>query len=318
MFDKWGKYEVNSIYTDFRSDVIAAGIVENGFDIDKVLILRSDAKSHRTDKEIESIEFKPDYEGDNDNVLVIKTNRYGIYDNLPEGIFHSADGLSQNSKEAIVESIRRQNEQEFFIRRFFSLFEAEVERSRTDIRLVELRYDRPGKHRNFVNSMLPFWPAIRIMDTQTAVLFTRTVPYLSDIRNSYTKTARAIATIMGYDVKIETEMREVKQAVKYPRLSVMRLGVNSILKGKYHEMVAVVKFQPNRESLHRMLPGMDKRVVAEALLEIFMPQNVNCEIRITSKPEDCTSRFGDNNEPCILGVNFRLGTRNSKRINEQE
>lgn len=306
MLDKWGKYEVNGLYTDFRSDVIAAGVVENGFDIDKVLILRGDARSHRAGKEVESVELKPDHERDAENVLIIKTNRYGIYDNLPEGIFHCVDGLNRNSKEAIIENIRKQNEQEFFIRRFFSLFEAEVERSRTDIRLVELRYDRTGKHRNFVDTMLPFWPAIRIMDTQTAVLFTRTVPYISDIRNSYRQIAQAIGTIMGFEVRIKMKTKECENVIKYPRLNAMRLGKNFILKGKYLETIAVVEIEPDRESLCRMIPGGDKRTIAEMLLEIFMPQNVHREIRITPREEDYTSRIGDKSLPFILGVNARL------------
>lgn len=320
MFDRWKNYEVNSIYTDFRDDVIAAGVVENGFDIDRILILRGDSASRQTDKEIESIEYNPNYKGkgNDSGTLIIRTNRYGIYDNLPEGVFYPANGLNKNSKEAIIKSIRRQNKEEFLIRRFFSLFEVEVERNRIQIRQSELRYDRPCIHRNFVDTMLPFWPAIKIMDIKTAILFVGTVPYLSEIRNSYTRIARALSTIMGYRISIKTTTRESKQRIKHPRLGLMRLGMNAVLKSNAVETVAIVELQPDRESLRELLPGMSKYIIAETLLDIFMPQRIAWELRIVPTAEDHTARPGNKNHPCILGVNARLSPSRTSTMREDQ
>lgn len=309
MFEKKDLQGVNRLYTDFRGDVIAAGAVDNGFEADKVIVLRRSGTEHQTDKEIDSVEYKLDYEGNGNDVLLLKTNRRGIYDNLPEGVFHTSLGLRNQSKETIVNDIRRQHKDEFHIRRFFSLYEAEVERVRVDVRLAELRYDRPNKHRSFVDTLSRFWPTIRQMDTQTAVLFARSIPHLSDIRNRYGDIARAMTTIIGQPIRITLEQQRQPYPLKYPRLGAMRLGVNSVLRGNLSEPCAVVTIKPAAQAVKAFLPQAARYRIVEALLEIFMPEGVNYWIVVRPERPAYTSRVGDRTAPAYLGVNARLKVR---------
>lgn len=308
LFDKRDMDNVNRIYTDFRSDVVAAGLVEHGFDIDKILILRRQGDPQDKGKEIKSIEYKKDYEREGENVLTIKTSRRGIYDSLPEGLFHSTAAGKTKSKESIIAGMRRQQEEEFFVRRFFSLFETEAERTRIDIQLIELYYDRPGEHRTFVDTMLPFWPIIKLMEPQTAILFMRMVPYIPEIRNSFGNIAEALSIITGHSVNIELEYRPKKTEIELPRLGHMRLGINSILKGSVYETIpdAVVFIEPQKDKIDELLPGNRKRQIVENILKIFMPANISFEIIIKPEAEKYSCRLGDRKNPCYLGVNAKF------------
>ncbi len=300
-FDKKDTEGINGLYTDFRSDVVAATVVDNGFDADNVIVLRRRGSERQTDKEVDSVEYKPDYEGNGNDVLLIKTNRRGIYDNLPEGLFHTPSSLRNRSKEKIISNIRSQHRDEFYIRRFFSLYEAEVEHSRIDIRLTELRYDRPARHRARVDTLGHFWPVIGRMDSLTAILFVRTIPSISEIRNSYTQIARALGTILGYPIRIVIENRAVRADMNFPRLGTMRLGVDSVLKGAQNRPHARVIIQAPREAINGLVPSGKTRDVVETLLGIYLPDEVTPVVEIRPEMVVYTSRFGGR-----LGVNTKL------------
>lgn len=308
MLDKRDMENVNRIHTDFRSDVIAAGLAEHGFDMDKIFVLRRQGDFRDMGKEIKTVDYKQDYEEGGGHILSIKTNLRGIYDKLPEGLFHSSETGKAKSKESVIEGMRKQQEEEFFVRRFFSLFETEVERTRIDIQLIEMRYDRPERHRSLVDTMLPFWPVIKQMDLRTAVLFIRTIPYITKIRDSFGNIAEALSIIMGYDIRIELENRAKKPEVEYPKLNEVRLGVNSVLKGVMYDTDpdAVVYVEPAGHDIKDMLPGGGKRMIAEALMDIFMPADTDYEIVVRTVPENHTCRMGDRNTPCYLGINAKL------------
>ena len=298
---------INGIYSDFKSSIIAAGLVEQGFDVDKILILREQAGSSSAGKEIVSVEYKEI--GDGSKRLIFQTNREGIYDRLPEGLFHApASAKRARSKEAILAEIRRQNEEEMFIRRFFSLFETEIERTRIDIELSELKYDKPETSRAFVDTMLPYWPVIRLMELQTAILFVRTLPLIASIRSSYDRIAGVIASIVGYPVEIELRQRRKKPEIGFPRLSGMKLGVNAVLGGEFYDVRpdAVIKITPANAKIGEYLPGRVGRRVLEALAWEFMPAGVDFSIRVIAEPQENPLRLGDAANPCYLGVNTFL------------
>lgn len=311
MFDEKDTASINSLYTDYRSDVVAAAVIDGGFDADNVIVRRRGSRERQTDKEVYSASYKPDYEGDGTYKLFIQTNRRGIYDNLPEGLFHTPSSLKDRSREKIIGNIRRQRKNEQDVRKFFSLYESEVEHSRIDIRLTELRYDRPNKHRIRVDTLGHFWPVISRMDSMTAVLFVRTIPYVSEIRNSYAKIAKALTMTLGYSVRIVVENKPVRPEMKFPRLGAMRLGVNSALKGARGHVFARVIVQAPEKALDGLVPAGDMRGVVETLLDIYMPDKVAYSIEIRPEKSVYTSRLGGR-----LGMNTKL--KDSKQHESQE
>jgi hypothetical protein len=308
MFDKRDTREVNTLSTDYLSVAIAAILVDDGFDADKVVVLRRSGAERQTDKEVVSVEYKPDYEGDGSDILLIKTNLRGIYDNLPEGIFHTPSSLKDRSKEKIIEGFRHQRRDEFYVRRFFSPYEAEVERRRLDIRLAELRYDRPTKHSDRVNTIGHFWPVIRQMDPLTATLFVSVIPHIEEIRGRYAKIARMMTMLLGYPVRIERENRRMLPNAKFSRLGTMRSRIDSVLKGTQGLYFVRMIIEPPKKAIDSLVPSGTVRGVVETLLNTgLLPGWVEYEVVLKPEEEACTNRFGGR-----LGIDMKL--KNTDRI----
>ncbi|MDR1098298.1 MAG: hypothetical protein LBL57_09220 [Tannerella sp.] len=301
---------INTVHTDFRSDVIAAGLAEEGFDLDSLLVLRREAATGESGKEIAGVEFREDADGK--EMLVIKTSRRGIYDNLPEGLFHSFHTHSSRKAGmgAVVEEMRKNSRTEFYVRLFFSLFEAETERSRICIQLAGLRYDKPERFRSFADTLLPFWPVIRLMDIRTACIFSRMIPFIPSIRNSFQGTAEALSLITGQPVRIRLKRTYRQPRVKPARLGEAVTGINAVLNGKYCSAMpdAFIHIALRGEKYVReYLPGAAGRIIVEKLSEIFIPAKTQFEVCVTS-PGD-SARLGDREHPCFLGVNTVLKSK---------
>src|SRR4028118_650953 len=72
---------------DFRAEVTAAEIAELGTQADRILILMIGAMKRPHQMDIVSIEEELS-KHDHKEYVIVKTPREGIYDMLPEGLFH--------------------------------------------------------------------------------------------------------------------------------------------------------------------------------------------------------------------------------------
>lgn len=311
------KESVNGLYTDFRSDVTAAAMVDNDIEADSILVLRRRSKSRRTDKEIDDITRRRDHENGG-GIIEIRTNRPGIYDNLPEYLFHSGLELKQYSRESVMESLHGEQKAEDDARRLFSLFEAEIEHVRMELCLKELRHDRPVKHRASSLTVGIFWPVVQNMDLQTAILFTHAIQYMKNIRGSEKDIAFTLAAITGLSVAIKPGNNSAVETMKSSRLATVKLGVNSVLKqnSPAKNMDALVTV--GEKSLLTMLSGGATRRIMEGLLELFISNESGCRLQLRPLSEAFNSHIGKPDRPCLLGINARLGVKLRMRENERE
>jgi hypothetical protein len=77
----------NSPTTDFKAEIIAASLIEQGYDPSRILLIREGSFKRGFSKDIEEVSLHFSAQ-DLSDYLHIKTNRESIYDILPEGIFH--------------------------------------------------------------------------------------------------------------------------------------------------------------------------------------------------------------------------------------
>jgi hypothetical protein len=314
MFNQEDGKRVNGLYTDFRGDVIAAGMVDNGIDEDRLVIFRQNGDASMTDKDIDIIDRLPDMNGKEEDSIMIRTNRPGIYDRLPEALFHSGAGPGNCNRDSILETFRRQHREEAFARKFFSLYETEIDRSRIDLSLAELGYDRPGKYRASANTLGRLWPVIRLMDSRTAILFCRTLPHFYRIRNRYAQIAAAMSLITGFSVSIRLHRKKTALPVKNLSLGNMKLGSTSTLRGHQTENYAAVRINASsEEAIRNLLPGASGRLIIDTLLEMLMSVDIPYETILRQQSEVSVSRLGDRMHPCLPGVNAKLKKKEKEK-----
>lgn len=119
----------NTMDTDFKAELYGALLSEAGFDTAQIMMVRDGNNLSNVSKDIRSVKHRNHVGIAEGAYIELKTNRRGIYDSLPEGLFHEAlfPGKVKDLG-LILEEMQQHRNEEFFIRRFFSLLESEVDK----------------------------------------------------------------------------------------------------------------------------------------------------------------------------------------------
>lgn len=196
---------INQGMSDYRAELIAALLLEQGLSMEELLIIRDGAGKRGVAKDIASVQYGR-YKN-TDTSLVIHTRRRGLYDQLPEGLFHrTSPSPGQRSKERILADMNRQRAEEFFIRNYFRLFETEADAHRVLSQQLELHYDRKNEYPEYVSVFKQYWPILKDMEISKAVLFMKLIPVLPEIRLSKTRIAKAVEIILDIPVRIKSRV----------------------------------------------------------------------------------------------------------------
>ena len=229
---KWeGVDRVNLLETDFRAETLSAALIEEGYDPDKIHIVRQGGAKRGFAKDIEEINLRFS-EYDLEDYLEIKSNKSGIYDNLPEGVFHqSARKKLNQDKEEIIDEIKEHRLEEFYARKFFQLFEVESDYALTLAYLYEIRYDKKISNSNYTDIFTVYWPVLKLLKPEQRVLFMHTIPYLHQIRNNHEEIEKNMSILLEVPVKIENIKLPAKTADSFfeSNLNKSRLGKDLVL-----------------------------------------------------------------------------------------
>lgn len=109
----------NTLNTDYRVEVAALNLLKYYNEIDHIYINRLGSNNKSFNKDIENIQSEINHLGD--IVVSIDTYREGIYDYLPEGLFHPLSlGGKKSNIDSIIKQIQKQKKVEADARKFFS------------------------------------------------------------------------------------------------------------------------------------------------------------------------------------------------------
>lgn len=220
----------NSPDTDYKAEVIAAGLLEKGVPADQVCILRKGDSERSFSKDISAI--RVEHLLQEKEYLAIYTNRQGFYDNLPERLFHPSSGAPfRKGKAEILEEMERHRAEEKKVREFFRPFEVAINSALVDIQLVERKIDKKQTNRNFVDMFGAFWPVLRLLPLERAILCMEVIATLAN----FTPTLKFASELMSLLLDVPVNIRMTKSTVtrlerkKIPPLGKMRLGIDMIL-----------------------------------------------------------------------------------------
>lgn len=298
----------NTLHSDFKAEVVAAHLIEQGYDPANILIARQGADKRGYGKDIEEVSLFY-AESDQSDYLQIISNRESIYDILPEGIFHQTLSRKVNKdKEEMIDEIKIHREEEFFARKFFRLFEIEIDNLLTDIALLEMKFDKRISHPNYVQIFRAFWPVMDLFRREQAVLFLHTIPILHKIRNSFTAIDESLTLILNVPVHIRPCIIEKKESksVFESVLGESRLGIDLILGNTFNDGYYDMKVQIGPMSALKMkdfLQGEKNDRILESLCQLFLPANIFVAKEYILDPEDSVFVLSTANTATWLGIN---------------
>lgn len=186
---------------DVKAETLVFTLQENGTEKEKVFVRFNGQHKRSYSKDVSHVETKKFERGE--EVMLFNLNRDGIYDALPEALFHKVSpNNNQDGKEmAEYSAILKQEEEES--RRFFmpfenALFDKRVELTTKENLLIQ------GIFSDLILGLLPdFWIMESDLPEKMSFRLCSLLPYAHEIVGNLKITAECLSYVLQEQVRIE-------------------------------------------------------------------------------------------------------------------
>lgn len=289
---------------DLRAEVLVVDLIRKGYEPDDLFLRPVGLFKRRFGKDIEDIEGLELKDGS--SVTVMNLNREGIYDSLPENIFHhppAGKPKAFKGVEEMVADVKRRVEEEKQARFFFFIYEAGM---------LEQRLVNEWQERSLLDSitfgmdddeLLSYLQLPSSLSKRQKGMLFYLFPVIYKIRGDVKLMEVVYSVILGEKVEITREVKKTPtpSVLSSPcfRLGDVNLALTSVLgesSGEYFECysfkVSVADF--SRTTLY--LPGGPHAVAMEVLHRYFMPFYAESEVQINIPSRDWVMKKENPNE----------------------
>lgn len=305
----------NQLDTDYKAVTLAAELIEQGLvNADGVIILPVGAQQRAYAKEIAEVSnYTSLYR--NREMLAIHVNREGLYDMLPEGLFHQPPASSvMITEEAMIKDIVIRREEEKQARAFFAPLEAELYHIRTIVELYESRLDKKSTYHELVNIFLKEWEEFKCFNNEQMVILMHVLPVIHEQRNNLPFISNVLGIMFKTDFEIRYQLRNNSFASKEldqleTKLGEGVLGVNFIA-GRVNEQEddLVINIGPlTAGHMLEFLPGTRSAEALDVLLSYFIPLQTTVNTSYLVGPDDQKMVLGFEADNACLGFTTYLG-----------
>lgn len=299
---------------DYKAEVIAAELVENGFPAEQVIIVRSGPLKRPYSKDADTIAQEVlDY--DHKEYSMVKTPKEGLYDMLPEGLFHlPTSHKSAKTEKEIIDSIKKRREEERNARRFFLPFEAAINHLSVQMVLYENVLDKRSQYDELIKIFSPHWRIFEYLDSRQANIFIHILPIIHDIRDEHTIIESIFELIFLLPVHI-TVRRQLSLQPDKAIISVLaerRLGVDFTTGNDTYDdgddEILITIGSMDKAQFQQFMPGGTGSKILGLLCDYLLPVDMDITTEYELYEADKTTRLADerNELKSILGVDTYL------------
>lgn len=296
--------------TDYKAEVIAYAIWKKYSELDGVLLKRLGSNNRNFHKDVKQI--KVAFLSEKENSISVETYREGLYDYLPEGLFHPPS--FKNSRQTIVEvveQIRQEKKVEQKLRDFFQPFELEVYFSHLKVLALVDCFDGMKQRDQLIQIFEELWPILKLLEDQDARLFIGLLPHLHANRGKKTWVEKCLVALLRIPVCIHFTSSKIAPFDKFHQevvLGKIQIGLTTVLTEAYWDGANdwTIEFGPLAyEELHLYLEGSPLRTLLQSFYDYCLPVSVAVvETFITLKQEQAFSL--DKTNYCRLGYSTYL------------
>jgi type VI secretion system protein ImpH len=306
----------NQLDTDFKAVTLAAELIEQGSAAaDNVVVLPLGPKKRAYAKEIDSItSYTSAYR--NRQMLAININREGLYDMLPEGLFHQSPASSVMITEGeMIKDIAARREEEKQARLFFAPLETELYHIRTVVELYESHVDKKSDYDELVNIFLKEWREFKCFTNEQMVILLHVLPVIHEQRNNLTFISNVLSIMFKGHFELQYELKSTNPSTAETdrlatKLGTGILGVNFIAGQVYEpEEELVITIGPvTANQMLNYLPGTGTAQALEVLLSYFVPLQTTINTKFVVEPDYQKTVLGFEQENSCLGFTTYLGS----------
>ena len=303
-----------NIETDFKAEVIAAEMAESGVNPEQIMIVMLGPQKRIFSKDVESVtEETSDY--NHKDYTLVKTHKEGIYDMLPEGLFHTnTTPKSAISDKDIIGFMKKQRAEELDARHFFLPYEAAINHLRMQMYIYEGRLDKGSHHAELVNVFSGHWEIFRYFDNRQSGIFLQVLPLIHDLRDNYPVAETIFQLILALKVSVTLQQQSLLKP-EVPISSTLAntlLGINFTTGNKVYnsgENEIRVKLGPLTNLQLKQFNGGEKnQKILELLCDYFLPAHIDVITEYILTEVDKITRLadGESDYNSTMGLNTYL------------
>ncbi|MCF2490473.1 type VI secretion system baseplate subunit TssG [Dyadobacter sp. CY347] len=276
--------------SDLQAEFVANSWLEEGLSPEKMLFRPLGSFKRRSHQDIE---MTGEQDIGNFSGQVIESNRSGIYDYLPEQLFHLPTSNAINTLKKRVDEIRYQREKEQKSRLFFLPIEQEFFLNRLTISSLEQQAFGLDRDSALLEELRNFWQVPSVVSQETLVRLLPMLPFVSEHRGNMELAAEMLSGILNLRVEITQCFGQQYLADGNARLTSARLGMDTTLGGvldTYLPKISIAIHVRTQEALEERLYNAHFDTFLNWLLGWFLPveYEFNVEFRL---PADASALY---------------------------
>ena len=294
----------SAAHTFLRSESFCAEMIANGLSFNEIRLISNSNFKKSFRNEIDEVRFSEN-EITRGLEMELVINRDGIYDRLPEGLFHQSKGNSKTSTTALMtDEYRRFKEEEKMARKFFQPIEQEIFRYSTLVEQEELNLAFGILNGDLKSELFEFWDIPDGLPAGPVKKLVQIMPWVKMIKGNLEQTAKALELILDKPVQFcEKEMHEQQVPGNNMSGSLFELGISSVLGNSFWEPSLTWEFNIEnitKKEIETYRPTGAYGKLLKHFEEIFIPLQIDIIFDFAVLTED------DPETEDILGFSLTL------------
>lgn len=273
---------INSLLPcELKAEFAAASLLENGLLPEQIVFKPLGAFKRRSHADIENSGQQQigNFEG-----LVLESNRNGIYDYLPEQLFHISAPVAGKTLKKKIEDIRAEREKEQKTRLFFLPLEQEYFFSKVWINQIEHRAGSLQHDSLLFAELRHFWQIPMFVSDLTFIRFLSALPEISECRADFEKAENMLSSILSKEVTLEYQPEKGEVMIPGAALGSSKLGIDFLSGGCLESYLPVIRVNitcANADDLEICLTDTSFDNLTHWLLGWFLPVEYDYYIHLT-------------------------------------
>ncbi len=300
---------IRRLHYDVRAEVVVGELLDNDVEEAEVAVQMKNVFTRAFNKDI--LDAQLDDSQPYHPFVTLTLSRDGLYDRLPEGLFHTFSPQKQQDVSEMVANYKKHQQEEQEARKFFRPLEHEffLQRVFLEQREKHLLFDAFGKDADAL--FLSFWGIPQGLPKAPVNKLIRLLPYIHRIAGNLPLVQLYLEAILDERVEIIRQHGPVAVSTgNQTGLGECRLGIDSMTGNLFYTDMprVLVKVGPlQHRRVYDFLSWQPYGKLLETCLGFLMPADVEVETLLEPHPDEKQVVVADSKyKEGIMGYNFFL------------
>ncbi|MCX2496219.1 type VI secretion system baseplate subunit TssG [Pedobacter sp. PF22-3] len=304
----------NELFTDYKAVAHAADLIERNIiaaDRIEIIPIGPDKRAFAKDIEDTSVYYSEKRRHDR---IRINVNREGLYDMLPEGLFHRPPtGSAGMDEESMIKDIRERREEEKQARLFFTPFDAEINHVRIMTELYENMLDKKTTYSDLSRIFEFGWDEFNLLNKEQSIIWMHLLPEIQQKRNDIDFVSKVLTALFNLPIAIVDATANVKPIKIADDLQIQlgsgSLGIDTIIGDSFmpeHESFNINIGPTSPQELVNFIPGQKNRAILDMAINYLMPVDTDVNVELLTAPDLQETVLSEDGERAFLGYTVYL------------